>query len=50
MSLIDALTEEQVTVMCKSLNENYPMEKCIEDIDLIADITELKIGLRSKRN
>lgn len=48
MSLIEALTEEQVTIMCKSLDENYPIEKCIEDIDLIADLTELKIKLRSK--
>ena len=41
-----ALTEEQVTIMCKSLNENYPLEESISDIDLIADLTELKIKIR----
>lgn len=48
MSLIEALTEEQITIICRSLDENYPIEKCIADIDLIADLTELKIKL--KRN
>ena len=48
MSLIEALTEEQATIMCKSLDKNYSMEKCIADIDLVADITELKIKLRRK--
>lgn len=46
MSLIEALTEEQTTILCKSLDENYSMEKCIADIDLIADLTELKIKLK----
>ena len=48
MTLSDALTEEQKTIMCKSLNENYPLEQSIKDIDLIADLTELKIKIRRK--
>lgn len=46
MSLIEALTEEQRTIIARSLDENYPLEKCIADIDLIADLTELKIKLK----
>ena len=41
-----ALTEEQVTIMQKTLNESYPLEESIADIDLIADLTELKIKIR----
>jgi hypothetical protein len=32
--------------MSRSLNENYPLGQSIEDIDLIADLTELKIKIR----
>lgn len=46
MSLIEALTEEQRTIIARSFDENYPIEKCIADIDLIADLTELKIKLK----
>jgi hypothetical protein len=46
MSLIEALAEEQATIIGRSLDENYPLEKCIADIDLIADLTELKIKLK----
>ena len=46
MSLIEALTEEQRTIITKSFDKNYPIEKSIEDIDLIADLTELKIKLK----
>ena len=46
MSLIEALTEEQITILYRSIDENYPLEECIADIDLIADITELKIKLK----
>ncbi len=46
MTLNEALTEEQNTIMARSLNENYPLEQSINDIDLIADLTELKIKLR----
>lgn len=49
MSLIKALTEEQVTIICRSLDENYPLEECIADIDLIADLAELKIKLRTNK-
>lgn len=45
-NLIKALTEEQVTIMSRSLNENYPLGQNIEDIDVIADLTELKIKMR----
>ena len=46
MSLIDALTEEQKTIIAKSLDDKYPLQQAVEDIDLIADLTELKIRLR----
>lgn len=46
MTLIKALTEEQMTILTRSLDEKYPLEECIADIDLIADITELKIKLK----
>lgn len=48
MTLIEAITEEQVTIMSRNLNENYPLEQSIADIDLIADLTEIKI--KSRRN
>lgn len=48
MTLIESLTEEQKTIICRSLNENYSTEESIKDIDLIADLTELKIKLKNK--
>ncbi len=48
MSIIDALTEEQKTIIAKSLDEKYPLQQAIADIDLIADLTELKIRLRRR--
>ena len=48
MTLIDALTEEQATIISKSLNEKYPLEQSIMDIDIIADLTELKIKTRRR--
>ena len=48
MTLIEALTEEQKTIISKSLDNNYSIEESISDIDLIADLTELKIKLRNK--
>lgn len=48
-NLIDALTEEQITIMQKVLNENYTLEQSTADIDLIADLTELKIKLRRNK-
>lgn len=46
MSLVEALTEEQMTIIGRSLDENYSIENSIADIDLIADLTELKIKLK----
>ena len=46
MTLTNALTEEQITIMQKALNENYSLKESISDIDLIADLTELKIKIR----
>ena len=46
MNVCDALTEEQKAIMQRGLNENYPLEQSIADIDLIADLTELKIKIR----
>lgn len=43
MTLIEALTEEQKTIISRSLDKNYSLEESIKDIDLIADLTELKI-------
>jgi len=48
MTLINALTEEQRTIIARGLDKNYSIEKSIEDIDLIADLTELKIKLKVK--
>lgn len=46
MSLIEALMEEQRTIIARSLDKNYSIENSIADIDLIADLTELKIMLK----
>lgn len=46
MSLIEALMEEQATIIYRSKNKDYPLEECITDIDLIADLTEMKIKLK----
>lgn len=43
MTLIEALTEEQMTIISRSRADGYPLEQAIADIDLIADISELKI-------
>lgn len=48
MTLIEALTEEQKTIINRNLDKNYSIEESINDIDLIADLTELKIKLRNK--
>lgn len=45
MTLIDALTEEQKTIINRGLNDGYSVEESIRDIDLIAELTELKINL-----
>lgn len=46
MTLIESLAEEQMTIISRGRGENYPLEKSIADIDLIADLTELKIKIR----
>lgn len=46
MTAIDALTEAQKLIIQKGSDESYPLEKLIRDIDIIADISELKIRLR----
>lgn len=43
MTLKEALTEEQINIIARDLSPNRPINESIEDIDLIADITELKI-------
>ena len=48
MTLIEALTEEQKTIIRRSVDEDYPLEESIKDIDLIADLTELKIKLKKQ--
>lgn len=46
MTLKEALTEEQMNIIARDLDPNSPINESIEDIDLIADITELKIKNR----
>lgn len=46
MTAIDALTEAQKLIIQKDSDESYPLGKSIRDIDIIADISELKIRLR----
>ena len=46
MTIIEAITEEQRTIILKSTDTKYPLDKSISDIDLIADLTELKIKIR----
>ena len=48
MTLIEALMEEQRTIISRSFDRNYSLEESINDIDLIADLTELKIKLKSR--
>lgn len=49
MSVVEAITEEQRTIILKSIDSKYPRCKSISDIDLIADLTELKIKIRKER-
>lgn len=39
----EAITRIQADIIAKSLDENYPLEDSIADIDIVADLTELKI-------
>lgn len=44
--VVQALTEEQVAIIFKGMKEDYPLEESIQDIDLIADLTALKLKIR----
>lgn len=46
MTDTEALTEAQKMIIQKGSDESYPLKKAIRDIDIIADISELKIRLR----
>ena len=46
MTDIEALTEAQKMIIQKGSDEAHPLKKAIRDIDIIADISELKIRLR----
>ena len=46
MNDIEAITEAQKMIIQKGSDEAYPLKKAICDIDIIADISELKIRLR----
>lgn len=46
MTDIEALTEAQKMIIQKGSDEADPLKKAIRDIDIIADISELKIRLR----
>ena len=49
MSNIDAITRAQIALMVQAeKDESYPIEKHLEDAELIADMTEQKIKLRKK--
>ena len=49
MDIVQAITEEQGTIILRGEKDGYPLEKSIEDMDLIADLTELKIKLRREK-
>ena len=49
MNILEAITEEQATIILRGESTEYHLEKSIADIDLIADLTELKIKLRSEK-
>lgn len=46
---LDPLTEAQVAIIARGLNEDYPLDESIADIDTIADLAELKIRERMRR-
>lgn len=44
MSNNDAITRAQIALIVQAeMDENYPIEKHIEDAELIADLTEQKL-------
>lgn len=48
ITVLEAITEEQATIIRRGENPEYPIEEHIADIDLIAELTELKIAIRRK--
>lgn len=50
MDIIEALREEQCTIIARGMDKNYPVDKHLEDLDLIADLAELKLEIRKRRN
>lgn len=49
MTVIEAITEEQINIIAKAENPTYSLDDSISDIDLIADLTELKLNIRAKK-
>ena len=50
MTVIEAISEEQANIITKSISPEYPLEDSISDIDLIADLTELKIEIKGRKS
>lgn len=48
MTVSEAITEEQMSIINRSVRGDYSLEDSINDIDLIADLTEIKITNRMK--
>ena len=49
MAVADELREQQIRIIERGNHDDYPIEKHLEDIDLIAELTVLKI-ISKKRN
>lgn len=44
MASVDAITRAQIALIVQAeMQENYPIEKHLEDAELIADLTEQKL-------
>ena len=43
-----AITKAQLDIIKRGEDQNYPLEDSITDIDVIADLTELKIRKRKE--
>jgi len=43
-----AITKAQLDIIKRGEDQNYPLEDSIADIDVIADLTELKIRKRKE--
>ena len=44
--LIEALTDQQKSIISRDLHGDYPLERSIDDVDLIYELTVLKIKIR----